>query len=86
MPKLQSSDCKELIKKESRTTARYHREQGYKIGQQVGISRSTYRRNLFIQKYGSEEIKECVRCGEISIYKAYLFVRYQQRKKALGIV
>jgi len=87
MPKeLQSNDCKNLIKKESRTTARYHREAGYKAGKQVDISRSTMDRYAFIKKFGSEEIIELVNSEQISIWKAYKFVRAQQMKKLFDLI
>jgi hypothetical protein len=85
---LQSFDCKNLIKKESRTTKRYQRETAYKIAQELnfGWSRSTYVRARYIEKFGSEEIRELVKTEQISIWKAYKFVRTQQIQKALKLI
>ena len=84
--KLQSNDCKTLIKKESRTTARYHRETGYKIGQQIDLSRSSFYRYKYVKKFGSKEVIELCKTEQISVWKAYKFVHAQQIKKMLDLI
>jgi len=78
---LPSIDGKSLMRSKSKSTDRHEREAISKIARQVHLSVPTFRRGLYIKKYGSEEIQELCKSGKLSIWRAYNFVKREQEAK-----
>ena len=83
---LPSIDGKQLIKPKSKSTDRHKREKISKIAEQVALSPATLRRGVYVDKYGSEEIKELCKNGKLSIWRAYNFVKHQQERKMIELL
>lgn len=83
---LPSIDGNSLIKPKAKSTDRHKRETLSKVGEKVGLSVATFRRSLYIDKWGSEEIKQLCRSGQLSVWRAYNFVRRQQEEKLFELI
>lgn len=69
----------------SKSTERHRREKIYRIAEIVDLSVTQLRRAQFIWKYGSEEIKKALDSKDLSIWKAYNIVFWQQIEKGIEL-
>ena len=83
---LPSIDGKPLVKPTSKSTDRHKRETIYKIAKDLALSATSLRRGTYIRKFGSEEIKELCRNGQVSIWRAYNYVKRQQEMKLIELL
>ena len=83
---LPSFDGKPLIKPKSKSTERHKRETLSKIAESQKISTATLRRAKYIIAFGSEDVKELCRSGQLSIWRAYNFVKRQEEHKLFTLL
>jgi len=83
---LPSIDGKPLVKPKAKSTDRHKRETAYKIAKDLNLSVATLRRGTYVLKFGSKEIIELLRSGQISVWRGYNYVRRQQEKKLFELL
>ena len=81
--KLPTIDGKPLVKPKAKSTDRHKREKLYKIAKNLQMSVATLRRGHYILKFGSEEIKELLRNNEVSVWRAYNYVKRQKEMELI---
>ena len=62
----------------SKSTDRHKRETMSKVAEQVGLSTTTLRRDMYIIKFGSAEIKQALKENRLSSSRAYNIVKTEK--------
>ena len=78
---LPSIDGKPLVKPKAKSTDRHEREVLSQFAEKLQLSPATVRRALYIDAYGSQEIKALLETGKISIWKAYEVTKREETKR-----
>lgn len=72
-----------LVKPKAMSTDRHERETLAKFAEKLQISTATVRRGLYIDDYGTPEIKALLLAGKISIWKAYEATKREEQKRIM---
>jgi hypothetical protein len=76
---LPSFDGKQFVRREAPSSKRHARETMAFLAKESGFSSTTQcRRTLYINEHGSEEIKEAMLNGQVSVWFAYKYVKKQE--------
>ena len=76
---LPSFDGKQFIRKEAPSAKRHARETMTFLAKEAGFSSTTTcRRTLYVNEHGSNEIKEAMLNGQVSVWFAYKYVKKQE--------